>query len=92
MYTSFSFTLKFLKLLLYKDEFVQHIFDCLQPPPWDLSSRQRLLRILDPVSLWKSLIEGLVISENLLDQIGLEIQSSTDWQGSSIHKYNVFRC
>ncbi|KJA26270.1 hypothetical protein HYPSUDRAFT_36546 [Hypholoma sublateritium FD-334 SS-4] len=62
------------------DGFVQHIFDCLQPPPWDLSSSQRLLRISDPVSLWKGLIEDLVISENLLDQIGVEIQSSTDWQ------------
>ncbi|KAF9484378.1 hypothetical protein BDN70DRAFT_903720 [Pholiota conissans] len=52
---------------LLDDDFVRPIFDCLKPPPWDMSARGSLQRISDPVTLWRKLLEGLVISDNLLE-------------------------
>ncbi|KAF8972125.1 IucC family-domain-containing protein [Flammula alnicola] len=63
-----------------KDDLTQSILDCLKPPPWDMTTHGRLFRTSDPVSLWRKLLEGLVIPGNLHDVIAQELQSSLDWQ------------
>ncbi|KAF8149828.1 IucC family-domain-containing protein [Crassisporium funariophilum] len=62
------------------EDFVKCILDRFALPPWNLTRRGTLKHTMDPVSLWKRFVEGMLIPENLRDAISVEIQSSLDWQ------------